>query len=400
MHNARLGSTDDELDQVDEGSHYIERNKYTLSEYERLALASGINLSDGHARHSLSSRQREIVGSVLELFDISLSRQQKELEEDFLLRFYQCAAQDTSEARLKTFLTFSSSSAIKMAAQYCRIRGLRVYLIEPCFDNIVHLLNTEGVPVIPIREDQLCDVDFVSRCLNSSTALWLVQPNNPTGFCLDANLFRELIDRVARCKAFLIVDFCFRFYADVLKTWNQYRALSEAGVSFICFEDTGKTWSLADIKIGITACSADVAPLIYRLHDELLLNVSPLHLVLLTEFIKDTVKHGFYDTIRRVVEINRQQVHILVQKDLAYHATRWCHNVPMELLSLPRQIPSTIFWGELRRRGVDILPAYNYFWSRPLTADSLFRIPLSRPQHELEVAVPIIEQTLFDWGVS
>src|SRR5687767_6429145 len=96
--------------------------KYTNTEYERFALASRVNLSDGHARHTLSSSQREIIGRTLELLDISLSRQQQEIETEFLTHFFQCAVQDTSDKNLSTFLTYSSSSAIKMAAQYCRIR--------------------------------------------------------------------------------------------------------------------------------------------------------------------------------------------------------------------------------------------------------------------------------------
>ena len=368
----------------------------TLSEYERLALANRVNLSDGHARHTLSNRQREIVGRTLELLDLSLSRKQEEIEAEFLNHFFQCASQGINNENLSTFLTFSSSSASKMAAQYCRIRGLSVYLIEPCFDNILHLLKTEGVSVTPIRETQLYDGEYLARLLNPSTALWLIQPNNPTGFCIEQPWFKELIYLVAERKSTIVVDFCFRFYAESLREWDQYRTLEELKANFLCFEDTGKTWSLADTKVGITVCSDESAPLIYRLHDELLLNVSPLHLLLLTEFIKDTLAYGFDNTVRRPIEINRHLVHALVEKGLVLHATQWCQNVPLELLGLPHEMLSTTFWSELRRRGVDILPAHNYFWSRPQEGTSLFRIPLSRPLGEIEAAIPIIEQTLLE----
>ena len=368
----------------------------TLSEYERLALTNRVNLSDGHARHRLSSRQRDILDRTLEFYDLSLTRQQNDIEAEFLARFFECAGQDIAESRLNALLTFSSSSAIKMAAQYCRIRGIEVLLIEPCFDNIVHLLTTEGITVHPILETQITDMALLDRLLSPSKALWIVQPNNPTGFCLDQRSFTSLINKVSACGSTLLLDFCFRLHSKELKHWDQYHSLVQSGVSFIAFEDTGKTWSLGDTKVGITVSSCDAKDILYRLHDELLLNVSPLHLLLLTEFIRDTLAYGFEETVGQAIELNRELVHAMVENGSVIHSATCCRNVPMELLSLPDSLPSAAFWEKLRRRGVDILPAHNYFWTRPEMGKSMFRIPLSRPRRELEIAVPIIEQTIAD----
>ena len=396
----------------------MQYNWFTNTEYERLALANKVNLSDGHARQTLSTKQREIVGRTLELLDVAHSRPQEEIEAEFLKHFFQCGAQEvtpqndvksadnTPEIRqrhvelpnrdLSVFFAYSSSSAIKIAAQYCRIRGLKVYLIEPCFDNILHLLVTEGVTVIPIREEQLNDVEFLAQQLGPDAALWLVQPNNPTGFCMEPALFKEVIDKVAERQSTIIIDFCFRFYAESLREWDQYRTLEESKVTFIGIEDTGKTWSLGDLKVGMTLCSSDAAPVIHRLHDELLLNVSPLQLLLLTECIKDTLAHGIRNTARREVEINRELVLTLVEKGLLLRASEGGQNVPMELLGLPHESLSTQFWSELRQRGVDILPAHNYYWSNPEEGKSFFRMPLSRPLKDFQIAVPIMEQTLLE----
>jgi len=371
---------------------------YTLSEYERLALASRINLSDGHARHTLTAAQRDIVGRTLELFDQALIRPQHDIEAEFLSSFFQCAGQPNPSSRQHVYLNFSSSSAIKIAAQMCRVRGLTVYLVEPCFDNIVHMLRTENVPVCAVYEEHLTDTDYLAHLLTSRSVLWLTQPNNPTGFCLDRPAFNSLLDAVARQGATLIVDYCFRFYADGLLGWDQYSMLRDCGVSFLSFEDTGKTWPLADTKAGITICSADNAPIIYRLHDELLLNVSPLHLLLLIELIKHTLNEGLYGTVRRNIETNRRLVHTLLEGNLVAHATQWCHNVPMELLRLPHFEDSTGFWESLRLKGIDVLPAENYFWSHPQHGHSLFRIPLSRPCHHVEEAIPVIRNILLEYS--
>ena len=106
----------------------------------------------------------------------------------------------------------------------------------------------------------------------------------------------------------LVVDFCFRFYAAELPRWSQYELLQRSGVSFITIEDTGKTWATLDMKIGMLVCSDDLHDEFYHRHDDLLLNVSPFHLALLTEFIDDTIVHGADATIGFYV---RQNLEIL-----------------------------------------------------------------------------------------
>lgn len=369
---------------------------YTLSEYERLALSSRVNLSDGHARLPLSDSQRAIVGRTLELLDKAQSLKQENIEEEFIHSFFSCAGQNVSSLPIDWFLNFSSSSAIKIAAQYCRINNLTVYLLEPCFDNIYHLLTSEQVSVVPISEEQLSNLSLLQKILNHTTVLWLIQPNNPTGFCLNQDQFAKVVSYISKANSTLIVDFCFRFYAQHLALWSQYQVLHDSSINFICIEDTGKTWSLVDTKVGITICSRKCSDLIYQLHDELLLNVSPLHLMLLTEFITDTMMEGLAKTIFSAIDFNRNKVHSLVEKELVQHATEWCRNVPMELLGLPSGVSSKVVWSELRRRGIDILPAQNYFWSGQKEESSLFRIPLARPQRDIEIATPIIEAVLLD----
>ena len=239
------------------------QDRYTLSEFERLALAGRINLSDGHARYPLSSRQKQILSSSLDILEDALIRDQNDVEVHFLECFFSCAAQSFTPKESSYFLSFSASSAIKMAAQVCRLRGLNVHLIEPCFDNIYHLLKTEGVAVTPVNELCLADSRELTEKLGPSDVLWLVQPNNPTGFCLGESAFREIISTASKRYFSLFIDFCFRFYAPVLMKWDQYKILNESGVGFVCFEDTGKTWSIGVTKVGVTTCSDRFANDIY-----------------------------------------------------------------------------------------------------------------------------------------
>lgn len=365
----------------------------TNTEYERLALANRINLSDGHARQELTPNQRAIVDGMSALVDLVADWSQPDIESRFADLFFEAAGQRPGQESLRTFFAYSSSSAIKMGAQFCRLHGLRVVLIEPCFDNIRHLLVTEGVPVTPVSEELLSDPEQVAALLDDQTVLWLVQPNNPTGFCLDPARLRQLIWLVAERGATLVLDFCFRFFSPSLGGWAQYAELAEAGGAFLCFEDTGKTWSLFDIKVGISVCSPCAAPTIHRLHDELLLNVSPLHLLLLSAFIEDTRKCGTEATYHGVVRRNREVIHAVTEAGIVQHVSPHCTNVPMELLGLPPEVSAEEFWALLRRRGVDVLPGRNYYWSDSRRGNRLFRIPLARPEAHIRAAAPLIAAT-------
>jgi aspartate/methionine/tyrosine aminotransferase len=372
----------------------IKTQTLTNTEFERLALSNRINFSDGHARSNFSANQVKILNEFQGHVNLALSKNQIEIESDFIKHFLLCGSQSFFNNDFNIFLNYSSSCAIKIAAQTCRKHDLKVLLIEPCFDNIRHILNTEQVPVTSIRESQIADLNYLRNNLDETTALWIVQPNNPTGFCLNEETFKEVIEIITEKKATLIVDFCFRFYSTTLKDWNQYQYLSNHKTSFISIEDTGKTWTLLDNKVGITTCSVNFNNTIHSLHDELLLNVSPLQLILLTEFIKDTITIGFQNTFMKDVEINRSYLNLLIDKEILSRATIWYKNVPMELLKVPVGIQAIKLWEELRKKGVDILPAANYFWTIPNEGSELFRIPLARPTQDFEIAIPIIESTI------
>ncbi len=366
----------------------------TNTEYERIALEGGVNFSDGHARQGLSESQMLILKNAVDEVDSYANAKQNELELEFLDSFYTFANQTFLNNRFTTFLNYSASCSIKIAAQLCRIKKLRVFLIEPCFDNIRHILETEGVEIVSIREEQLLDTAYLKRTLIQDSAIWIVQPNNPTVYCLEKKPFKELVDIVKEKKATLILDFCFRFFAKSLREWDQYKYFSETNVSFISIEDTGKTWSCADMKIGITICSHDNFKIIHQLHDELLLNVSPFQIGVITQFIKDSNIDILQNNSFREIEINRNAIRTLVDKQLLQSASKWTFNVPLELFRLPNNINATIFWSELKKNGVEILPAVNYYWTNKEEGVNLFRIPLSRPCGDFEYSVPVIEKTI------
>src|SRR5882762_4639642 len=96
-----------------QNGHLNNARSLTNTEFERLALAGEINLSDGHARQPLTPVQRELIAGTLEIFDRISRMRQQELEDEFLSTFFACARQTVPHSAGGPFLTYSSSSAMK-----------------------------------------------------------------------------------------------------------------------------------------------------------------------------------------------------------------------------------------------------------------------------------------------
>lgn len=366
----------------------------TNTEFERLALENRINLSDGHARQPLSPRQRQILATTATHLEEARQRPHPDIESEFLELFLSCAGQARNADFSRQYLNYSASSAIALAAQLCRLRGQRALLIEPCFDNIRHLLISHGVAVEAVPEEALFDVTGLSGRLDPRTALWIIQPNNPTGFCLSQSEFETVAEAVAASGATLVIDFTFRFFATSLYQWRQYDFLDQLGVDYLAIEDTGKTWSAADFKVGLTICAHSSAHMVHTLHDQLLLNLSPVLLLMLRDFLLESVRCGVAASVREVVDQNRAVVRRMIDEGLVRSAAVASHNVPLEFLELPESLSAFDLWSALRPLGVDVLPGANYYWSRGNGGRNLFRVPLSRPRPEISEAIPIIESVI------
>ncbi|MEM9518049.1 MAG: pyridoxal phosphate-dependent aminotransferase [Actinomycetota bacterium] len=357
------------------------------TEMERLALTPvTVNLSDGHARMPLDRLQQEIVDRLPTYFDRAAAEDVEELESRLVKALFRCTSQEHA-LRFRTFLTFSASSSLKMAAQVCRMQGRSAMLIEPVFDNIRHLLGTEEVPVVPLAEQDLVTRVAEAR-LTRSDSIWLVSPNNPTGWTLAEADLRSVAHACARSGALLVIDASFRPHSKEATSFDTYAVLAETGTEFIGIEDTGKTWATHDLKVGVSVASPEIASTMHRLHDQLLLNVSPIVLALLADVICDTSKRGLEKLVRAPIAANRR----LICDAAARAGLRIVHRsqgVPLVVLDVS---PASAHkprsgWQALRSLGIDALPLDNYYWSgthQPNGGE--VRLPLSRSRGEIELA--------------
>lgn len=275
-----------------------------LTRYERDSLGRAFNLADGHARQTQDDAQDEIRRRLPALFRTSEFGRQPDIEHDFQAAFFDLAGQTSAVERPDTLLCTSASLATDLVATFLSRAGYSVGLVQPCFDNLATIMERRRVAMVPLTEAWFraplpgkSDVD----------ALFLVLPNNPTGFLLDRAGFAALAERCAAGRRILILDWTFRFFSD-LNGWDQYEILDASGVSYLCIEDTGKTWPTLDLKCSILAASTDLYPELLKVHNDVLLNVSPFVLRLLREYILDSRRRGLDASVRHPVVVNRARL--------------------------------------------------------------------------------------------
>lgn len=367
--------------------------EYSNTKFERLALARRINFSDGHARHELTCKQQEIVNDSLDRFKCSTIVDQHDIEREFLSAFLQCAGEPCEQSNQPPLLSYSASSSIKIVAQFLARRHRKIYLVEPCFDNIRLLLRSAGIEVHPLPELALIDIDNLHAHVEAGIPIWITLPNNPTGFRLDRVQFEKLAQFAHNSRSLLVFDFCFRFYSRTLCEYSQYHVLKDANCDFIAIEDTGKTWPVYDLKSGITFASEVFVSELEEIHQELLLNVSPFILSLLTELIMEANDTGLDVSVRGKIARNRRSAARLLENARFRSAMTHSDDVPLLLLELTDGTEAVEFWRLLRTStNVDVLPAKNYWWGKDEDGFTKFRISLSRPNHQFDEGVSRIQQ--------
>jgi Aspartate/tyrosine/aromatic aminotransferase len=186
-----------------------------ITQHEIDALKVDYNLADAHTHQSQSSTQKEIVARLPELWYESERNKQYDMEQRFIEAFFRVQRRPRALEPNNALLVYAASIAMVITANYLRKMNMSVSLIEPCFDNIHDILAHMGVPMQPLREESLEDEEAIYRNLKekiTSDAIFVVDPNNPTGFTLlggRRKAFDTLVRFAKDTNRLLILDFCF-----------------------------------------------------------------------------------------------------------------------------------------------------------------------------------------------
>jgi aspartate/methionine/tyrosine aminotransferase len=334
----------------------------------------GANLSDGHARQDIGP-YLTVVERLPAIFTDAGGARVRDVEERFEDAFFTYGGQ-LSAVRLKPPLyNYACSLSIEVVANFLRLNGLSASLIHPTFDNLADILKGAGVELRSLDQERLtCGFD-AGRGIPTD-AVFLVCPNNPTGQSLTRHQFERIARSCAQRGKLLIVDFSFRFYSSLVE-WDQYEILVDAGGDFIALEDTGKTWPTLDLKVGLTLASDRVYDGLLEVHEDLVLNVSPFTLGLLSECIGIDAALDGLGSAQRTVEENRAILRALLA-DTPLTMANEGSTISVEWVRLPSGWRSPDLCDWLTANDVHVLPGMPFYWDRPALGESFIRVALAR----------------------
>jgi aspartate/methionine/tyrosine aminotransferase len=366
-----------------------------ITQHEIDALTRRHNLADAHTHQKQSSSQRTIVESLPHLWYEAEERLQVDLEQEFVRAFFELQRMPTALTAGRPLLSYAASISTMVIAIYLMQRKMSVTLIEPCFDNLHDLLRNQGVPLVPLPEEALADASRLYENLRrgvTTDALFLVDPNNPTGFTLLSEgrfALEELVRFCVDHRKLLIIDRCFATFAlaqGAVEWFDLYELLESSGVSYMIIEDTGKTWPLQDAKCAILMTSEDLRQAVYDIHSSVLLNVSPFTLNVLTRYLRDSERDGLA-SIRDVIETNGAELACALEGT----PVRLCQprvNVSVAWLDISALATDALELQQaLLARDVYVLPGTYFFWSDHRKGRWFVRVALARAPDRLRAAV-------------
>lgn len=372
-----------------------------LTQHEIEALKFKYNLADAHTHQSQSPSQRKIIERMSELWFEAEKTTQHEMEQKFIKTFFRVQKQDYALKPNNALLVYAASIGMAIIANYLKKRRMSVSLMEPCFDNIHDLLAHHQVTMQPLKEEWFYDPEKIYENLAKNVktdALFIVDPNNPTGFTLfyDKKVYQQLIKFAKDKNKLLLFDFCFASFMlpdRSLDIFDVYEMLEKSKVSYISIEDTGKTWPVQDAKAALIKASKDIWSDIYNIQTSYLLNVSPFILNLLTEYILDSEKDKFtsvYDLLEHNREILKKELHgsvLELQESKAKVSVAWLkiNNPKLKATDLQRAI---------LKEGVYVLPGTYFFWNDRAKGESFIRIALARNSDMFASAIKLVRQVL------
>ncbi|MGW1073364.1 pyridoxal phosphate-dependent aminotransferase [Streptomyces sp. NPDC002537] len=376
-----------------------------LTQHEIEALKTRFNLADAHTHQNQSPGQQEIVAALPALWYEAENTRQADLENRFKEVFFRLHGQNSVRAE-STMLSYAASISTLVAGMYLKRHDISVSLVEPCFDNLPDVLHNVGVHPVPVPEDALHDVDRIYERLAASVetdALFLVDPNNPTGFSLLSHGrkgFEEVVRFCVDHDKLFVIDLCFAAFALAdprFGRFDLYELLDTSGVRYIALEDTGKTWPLQDAKCALLTCSRDLYEDVYNIHTSVLLDVSPFVLNFLARYVEDSIEDGMA-SVRDVITRNRETAQKALAGSLLEHIEPTV-NVSVAWFRIQDdKVRATDLQRHLAEHEVYVLPGTYFFWNEPERGESYVRVALARDPGEFLASVTKLREAVDGYG--
>lgn len=370
-----------------------------ITQHEIEALKQKYNLADAHTHQSQSSTQKNIISNLDQIWFDSESSKQYSLEESFISKFFLMKGVDNINYK-DVMLHYSASVSTIHIANYLLKNKLSVSLLEPCFDNIYDILNGFEINISPINESVLtgCDI-YNNLCKTVKTdCLFLVDPNNPTGFTLldkkYKNDFKEIVRYCQDKNKILIMDYCFSnflLFRKEVELYNPYLLFEKYDLTYIAIEDTGKTWPTQDAKISLLTSSKNIHNDLYSIYTSYILNISPFILNLLIRYIDDSVDdsfssiHELLDRNREYAEKKLKSTSISIIRPRASTSVLWCKS---------KKYKAKYLHKILVEKDIYLIEGSYFYWKNKKEGEFYFRIALARDSELFFSAINKLVDTL------
>lgn len=280
----------------------------SLTEYEVIGLKTAYDFANGHAHHDMPAALHPVMNDLQGIWAEARGTPVFEMEERFKYAFAGIIESPALAGHAHYSLFPTASNSIDATAAWLKAKGYKAGLIEPVFDNLYLLLRRRQVPLAAVQESDFLDPAALAQKISDCgiDALFLVSPNNPTGFQLSASEFRAVCETCAAAGVILILDATFGFYSR--NGYDEYAIIHETGIDFIVIEDTGKTWPTQELKVSLMAYSAPIAREMRVIYEEVYLSHSNFTVALLCRLIGHTQKEGLDKVIWAEVDKRRNSL--------------------------------------------------------------------------------------------
>lgn len=368
----------------------------SLTEVEVEGLHAKYSFADGHAYHDMPEILQSVLDDLGSVWKHAKSRSVPEMEDEFK----RASAKIMGSSALATHPHYSisptSSNSIDIASAWLNMQNHNLGLVEPVFDNLYLLLRRRKVRLNSIQETDLIDIEKLESKItgNQLTSLFVVTPNNPTGFQLSESQFKDICNLCARKRVALVVDTSFRLYSK--HSYDTYKILNDSNVDYVVIEDTGKTWPTQDLKVGLMAYSGSIAKDMRGIYEEIFLCSSNFTLALLAKLMDKTHEAGVSRVIKQEAERRTQYVESVLT------------NTPLSVIREPDACVMPVTWLDcsrtgltdielvtrLREHNIGLLPGRFFYWNSRDQHTANVRLSLMRPETVFREGLEALSEAL------
>lgn len=377
----------------------LSQKNNNLTELEVFGLSAQYNLADGHSYISAEKHFNTVLSELPALWRSAVEVPIPEMENLFKNKFAEYFSLDGLSQHTHFSICPTASNSIDIVGAWARSMNYKIGLVEPTFDNLAQLLRRREVELEAISEVVLADLVLLEDVINKKQidALFLVNPNNPTGVVIDTVGMSRIVDLCSRLDVVLILDTSFRFCHKT--SVDEYALLLEKGCSFIVLEDTGKQWPTLDTKASLLSYSANLERDIRNIYEEIYLCCSNFSLRVIIAFIDETQRRGGLPYMQSIISKNIEIAKAALEDS------------PVTIEAVEPRSTMTVMWLSIEKTGlsdldlteylasysVAVLPGRYFFWnSHNEAGHNRIRIALFKPDDEFGPSIQCLKNALTD----